>query len=359
MVEATQRVPSSELVVPIEAMRRDVKATAKSLDHTEVRFLVDSFYRIQDSRIRTEHQVRALRERGKGNEGIDWYLRRNEALEHDLESLLKVFADNNIVCQWATSQMGIGHILSVGLYGYIDIARANTAGSIWRYAGLDPSMDWLGKSRAEKLVKEVTGTEKLSQRHVALIADRVSRTTANIGKLVMQQKNSKQDDNRDDFSELAAELDNDEGTVGFTKADLIKALAKRPWNARLKTICWKIGQSFEKVKNKEDAFYGQILKARQDYELAKNENGDYAELAEEKAKKVGKNTVSYKAYSQGKLPDGHLRARYLRYTTKIFLSHWHHVAYETYHGTVPPKPYIISVGGHQEYVLPPNWPMTD
>jgi len=358
MVEKTQSVPSSELVVPIEAMRRDVKATAKSLDHTEVRFLVDSFYRIQDGRIRTAHQVRALHERGKGNEGIEWYLRRNEALEHDLESLLKVFAENNVICQWATSQKGIGPILSVALYGYIDISRADTAGSIWRYAGLDPSMDWLGKVKAEKLVKEITGTEKLSSRHLALIADRVSRTVANITKLVMQQKNAKQSD-RDDLIESTIDADNDEGTVGFTKTDLIKALAKRPWNARLKTICWKIGSSFEKVKNKEDAFYGQILKARQSYELAKNENGDYAELAEAKAKTVGRNTVAYKSYSKGKLPDGHLRARYLRYATKIFLSHWHHVAYETHHGTVPPKPYIISVGGHQEYVLPPNWPMTD
>jgi len=350
--------PSEELIVPIPAMRRDVKATAKSLNHTEVRFLVDSFYRTQDSRIRTEHQVRALEKNDKGNEGIDWYLRRNEALENDLESLLKVFADNNVICQWATSQKGIGPILSVALYGYIDITKAETAGSIWRYAGLDPSMDWLGKTKAENLVKEITGREKLSHQHVAVIADRVSRSTANITRLVMQQKNSKQND-RDDLVESLIEEDNDEGTVGFTKTDLVKALAKRPWNARLKTICWKVGQSFEKVKNLDGAFYGDILKARQSYELAKNENGDYAELAEARAKKVGKATIAYKSYSKGKLPDGHLRSRYLRYATKIFLSHWHHVAYETYHGKVPPKPYIISVGGHKEYVLPPNWPMTE
>jgi len=348
--------PHSELIAPIEAMRRDVKATAIDLNHTEVRFLVDSFYRIQDSRIRTAHQVRALTEDNKGNEAIDWYLRRNEALEKDLESLLKVFAANNLVCQWASSQKGIGHILSVALYGYIDISKAQTAGSIWRYAGLDPSMDWLGKKGATNLVSDITGKDKLTTRHVALIADRVNRTAANINRLVMLQKNSKQFEKE----ELDAVIDKsyeEEGAVGFSKSDLIKALAKRPWNARLKTICWKLGSSFEKVKNKEDAFYGQILKNRQSYELAKNENGDYAELAEARASTVGKNTVSYKSYSKGKLPDGHLRARYLRYATKIFLSHWHHVAYETHYGVRPPKPYIISVGGHQEYIVPPNWPL--
>ena len=139
---------------------------------------------------------------------------------------------------------------------------------------------------------------------------------------------------------------------------MVKALAKRPWNAKLKTLCWKIGQSFEKVKNLDGSYYGQILKDRQNYQLVKNENGGYEELALERAKKVGKKTIAYKSYSIGKLPEGHLRAMYLRYTEKFFLSHWHHVAYETYHGTPPPKPFIISVGGHQGYMTPPNWPIT-
>ena len=345
---------SSELVVPIEAMRRDVKATAKDLSHTEVRFLVDSFYRSQEDRIRTSHQVLSLSRDGKSNEGVEWYLRRNEALEHDLETLLKVFANNNVVCQWATSHLGIAHILSVALYAYIDISRAQTAGSIWRYAGLDPTLDWLGKEKAKTIVNDVVGKEKLSQRHVALIADKVNRTPANIDRLVMLQKASKRDEGQ---ILIEDEVDEEDTALQFTKSDLIKALAKRPWNARLKTLCWKIGISFEKVKNKPDAFYGQILKDRQNYELVKNENGDYAELAEKRAKQVGKKTIAYKSYSKGKLPEGHLRARYLRYAAKIFLSHWHHVAYETYHGTPPPKPYIISVGGHQQYVTPPNWPI--
>ena len=34
---------------------------------------------------------------------------------------------------------------------------------------------------------------------------------------------------------------------------------------------------------------------------------------------MGKSTIAYKSYSKGKLPDGLLRARYLRYATKIFL----------------------------------------
>ena len=54
---------------------------------------------------------------------------------------------------------------------------------------------------------------------------------------------------------------------------------KRPWNAQLKTLCWKIGESFVKVSGDETALYGKVYKERKEKEVAKNEAGDFADQA--------------------------------------------------------------------------------
>lgn len=133
---------------------------------------------------------------------------------------------------------------------------------------------------------------------------------------------------------------------------------KRPWNAELKTICWKIGQSFMKVSGKDDAFYGKLYLQDKERRLAKNEAGDYAELAARTlTEKNFKDKATRETYESGKLPQGRILAQAQRYATKIFLSHWHEVAYQTMLGERPPKPYIIEHGGHAHYIPPHNWPI--
>ena len=133
---------------------------------------------------------------------------------------------------------------------------------------------------------------------------------------------------------------------------------ERPWNADLKTLCWKIGESFVKVKGNDADIYGKVYDARKAEEIARNDAGEFAGQAESilTRKKIGKDTEAYKAYSVGKLPPGHLHARAKRYAVKLFLSHYHHVAYEVAFGIEPPKPYIIE-HGHAHFLAPPNWPM--
>jgi hypothetical protein len=134
---------------------------------------------------------------------------------------------------------------------------------------------------------------------------------------------------------------------------------KRPWNAALKLVCWKAGQSFVKVSNQQDAFYGHIYKARKAYEIAKNEAGDYAEQAAEalRTKRFGADTEARKHYEAGRLPPARIQLRAERYAVKLFLAHLHHVMYEVTFNEPPPKPYIIAIKGHAHYIGPPNWPM--
>ncbi len=135
---------------------------------------------------------------------------------------------------------------------------------------------------------------------------------------------------------------------------------KRPWNASLKVLCWKIGESFVKVHANESDIYGKVYVTRKVQEMEKNEAGDFADQAARalEEKKYGKETEARKAYEKGKLPQARIHARAKRYAVKLFLSHWHHVAYESYFGKEPPKPYIIEHGGHVHFVGPPNWPMS-
>lgn len=164
---------------------------------------------------------------------------------------------------------------------------------------------------------------------------------------------------------------------------------KRPWNTPLKTLCWKVGESFVKVANKPGAFYGQVYAARKALEWKKNMNGDYrtqcaAKLA---THQIGKTTDAYAWYSGAidpekvqdaletgaqltvgalradpditlvvgceMLPPAHIHARAKRYAVKLFLSHLHECWYRQEVGE-PPRPFAIAQLGHAHYIAPPQ-----
>jgi len=133
---------------------------------------------------------------------------------------------------------------------------------------------------------------------------------------------------------------------------------RRPWNASLKTLTWKIGESFVKVSGHEDDVYGKLYLARKLAEQARNDAGDLADQAAAKLErfKIGKDTDAFKAYTAGQLPPAHIHARAKRWTVKLFLAHWHAVAYHAQFGVDAPKPYVLSQLQHGHEITVPNWP---
>lgn len=128
---------------------------------------------------------------------------------------------------------------------------------------------------------------------------------------------------------------------------------KRPFNARLKTLCWKIGQSFMKFSGREECYYGRIYRERKQYELARNEAGGNANAAA--AILASRPTHAQRAiYATGKLPPAHIDARARRYAVKLFLAHMHAKWYELEFGQPAPKPYAIAILGHAHEIAPPN-----
>lgn len=133
---------------------------------------------------------------------------------------------------------------------------------------------------------------------------------------------------------------------------------RRPWNARLKVLRWKIGESFVKVSHHKDDFYGRFYVERKILEQRRNEAGQFAELAAQTlaTRKIKADSPSRTYYERGQLPPGRIHLRATRYAAKLFLAHWHHVAYYYHYKEHPPKPYVLAILGHAHEIQVPNWP---
>ena len=125
---------------------------------------------------------------------------------------------------------------------------------------------------------------------------------------------------------------------------------KRPFNASLKSLCWKIGESFVKVSSHEQDIYGKVYLERKAYEKDKNDAGAYS--AQAAAILVSRPSHAQKAtYATGKLPDGHIHARAKRYAVKLFLAHYWQRGRELA-GLPVPLPYAVAILGHAHISAP-------
>ena len=164
---------------------------------------------------------------------------------------------------------------------------------------------------------------------------------------------------------------------------------KRPWNGNLKTLCWKLGESFVKVSGNDKSFYGKLFRERKVDEIRRNRAGEFIDQAkrELERKKIDKSKVAYAFYAgclppettdgwselsqaqhsarvkklrkdpgtfPGMLPPGHIHARAKRWTVKIFLSHLHAKWYEIVFDEEAPVPYAIAHLGHAHLIAPPE-----
>ena len=313
----------SDPVTPIYRLSRDalraIRQQGGGITTTEARYLVDTYYRLQDQRIRANNQLKALdRDAAKGerpaepHEALSWTLDQFGTLEQQLEKILAIYVQSHRMNWFFAQTIGIGPILAAGLLAHIDISRAVTAGHIYRYAGLDPTQKW------------------------------------------------------------------EKG-------------CKRPWNASLKKLCWKIGDSFVKTSGHPNGYYGRVYRERKNFEWQRNLAGDMVDQAADylSKMKLGKDTDAYAWYSgacdpakaraalaagkpataagcvadpeqgQPMLPPGQIDMRARRWAVKLFLSHLQHRWYELDNGTAPPAPYAIAILGHAHYLPPPQIPPVD
>lgn len=303
----------------IERLTRDIRDSAKVLSRGEARYLVDAYYTMQEQRMRSAAQVRALSTAGEPCGVLTWYLAQSEALEREVGKALDAYSASHPVGKWARSVVGVGPVIAAGLLAHIDITRAPTAGHVWSFAGLNPTATW--------------------------------------------QKGE-----------------------------------RRPWNAALKTLCWKIGESFVKQQDRDGAYYGRVYAARKAEEWRRNIAGEFAEQATRSlaTRQFGTDTLA-RAWYEGwltaddareivaerraqewverrikmrkgegtqapgrlgggvvgvpMLPPARIHLRASRYAVKLFLAHLWEV-WRRAEGLEVVAPYPIAVLGHAHHIPP-------
>ena len=334
----------------LKKLTKDIKNGAKTLGTKEARYLVDTYYDLQDFRIQTQNKIRGLiqSESEEPCETILYFKDNFSTLEENLKKVLDSYTDGKVVGRWCKSIVGIGPVIAAGLLSNLDVDNKPTAGHFWSYCGLnDNNRPWIGREKTKKIIDEVLGDKKskdITYEDFCKCCVKTQWKPENLieaigkdGKKIFYSKDGKE--------------------YSFKKEDIINQCAKRPYNAKVKTLCWKLGQSFVKTCNNPNSVYGKIYQQRKVYEQEKNERHEYKEQAEAKAKIVGKTTEAYKYYSQGMLPPAHIQARAERYAVRIFISHLHKVMYMVEYGVEPPKPFAISILGHGHEIEVPNLDM--
>lgn len=370
-----------------QRLSKDLRDAADTLDPNEVRFLVDYYYIAQEDRKRGRNQERALTASEEPHGIITWLANLSEEIEETLEAVLGRWAASKKPGAWAQSICGIANVLSAGLLAHIDIHRAPTAGNIWSFAGLTTGVVWLGTKKAGPVVKAlVDGKERVTTTKLIEIAKKMGADPVWLSRCIFRQKTGSDIPFRGAAPQQAEPyISSLLGDLRVTAKDIMMAVSKRPWNAQLKTLAWKIGESFVKVRNNDKDFYGKHYVARKAIEIAANESGAYADQAAAKLQKfdIGQKTDAYLWYSgcltpkdaqqirdtdssaregvarklAGKpgsgipmLPPAHIHARAKRYAVKLFLSHFHEAMYRDAFGKAPPVPYIIEHGGHKDII---------
>jgi hypothetical protein len=354
---------------PVQRLNRDLAKAGALLGPREARHLVDTYYDFQAIRIIAENRLRAVRQASDDNaaDTLDFLTVQAEVLEKQMAKAITRWAEVQPEAEWAMAQKGIGPILSGGLSAHIDIEKCPTVSHIFRFAGLDPHIKWLGKEKALALIPYIYDEDfngdlpgQMTEMEEKKLADIMGDIPEDFGLSVPQLLAVAKLTNRSFRSIIrGAGPRTKEGPTGgpVTKASLQAYLARIPWNKSLKMLCWKIGESFVKVSGSQDAYYGALYAERKMMEVERNEEGELAPAAARalEDKKWNKGTDAYKAYAQGKLPPAHIHARAKRYAVKRFLSDWHTVTWELRTGRPVPQPWVIEFGGHHDYAPPPGY----
>lgn len=291
----------------ITRLNKDLRDSAALMGRQEARYLVDLYYSIQEQRQRAASQSRTS-DKNEPSNVTDWLFTQFKTLEADIKKSLVVYANSKVPGIWAQTVHGIGPVIAAGLLAHINV-------NPW-------------KCYSKKHDEKCTPEEPHSPGSIpgGVCEHKPVHTAGGVWRF--------------------AGLD---PTTEWKKGE------KRPWNADLKRLAWIIGDSFCKQRSSPKDFYGKFYSDRKALEQSKNEAGDFAHLAEKDlAEKKVKDKDLKKILESGKIPPGRIELRSRRYATKLFLAHYHHVAYEDCFGTQPPKPYAIAQLNHAHYIAPPN-----
>lgn len=332
-----------------EKLSKEIQCSMVKCTIADIRFCVQSYYQVQKLRVALSGELRSIDQGVSRGTDVDdapqaqvlqWLYNNLLGLETEIKRALDIWSDSNEVAAWCKKVCGIGPVISAGLVAYFDVTKAPSSAHFWSYGGLNDNNDpWIGKEAAKKLVnKYVKGPGITNDELIALSEDpECTRSVAKLHRYAYDKKKDK-----------------------YTKESLIKGLSQIPYNPELKTLLWKLSDSFVKRSNDPRSLYGRLYKERKLYETKNNENKEYAEQAAKKLSKcnISKSNKAYTQYAEGILPEGHIHARCMRYAVKIFVAHLFEEMYRVQYNDIPPRPYVTVYGDHTD-IYTPEVPYTE
>lgn len=320
---------------------KQIKVSNGTMSREEIKTTVKLFYQMQSFRKATREQIRSIQESDNkaANKNVvllDWVLKNSIVMEKGIENSLKAICESCTVGRWLLQITGIGPVLAAGLLGFYNVEGIKYATAFISYGGLiDNIRPWLGAEKSRQIVEEVMkqyNTKTLTEDCIIDIAAKTQWKYAYLQKAAFDQETGK-----------------------WNKKNLINACAKVPYNMDLKTHLYKIGESFHWCMNKPQSLYGRLYAEKKISETRLNEEGAFAQQAEDILKKynISKNTNAYEAYSQGMLSKAHINARASRYTQKIFVSHLFEEMYRVRYDKPPARFYSLEhCEGHHKDIKP-------
>lgn len=132
---------------------------------------------------------------------------------------------------------------------------------------------------------------------------------------------------------------------------LARFLNMPPYLKELKVLCFKIEDSFAKQISR-GSLYGKLYKQRKEYELKKNDNGDYTDIALRLAERTSKKDLKKFYLEEKKLTNKHIDRRARRWACKIFISHLFDAMYIDAYGRTPDLPTVFNSGNHLDFIAP-------
>jgi hypothetical protein len=132
----------------IPRLSKEQVLEAQKLSNPEARFIVANYYLAQEMRKRADMQLRHVGDKElpletQGKTTLLQYTADAFAvIEDQVKKTLQAFAESDPIGQWCLSHHGIGPVITAGLLAHLDITKAETAGSWWSFAGLNPDRKW-------------------------------------------------------------------------------------------------------------------------------------------------------------------------------------------------------------------------
>lgn len=124
----------------------------ETLSISEIQYLVSLYYQIQHYRITTNAQKQASIKEGASHTLIEFFNNEFKDIETQIKNTLNQYTDTDPVAWTLKQVVGIGPVIAAGLVANLDITRPDvkTAGSYWRYCGVDPSVNKAKKGEKRK-----------------------------------------------------------------------------------------------------------------------------------------------------------------------------------------------------------------